>query len=112
MNYADLMKLQHPTHPEKNFAKFFLLATGETFYIEPVFNTQLLRLIEKFPNQEETIITYMIEVVQKEKKVIFTGNYEIPLVDQPDYIYRELTDITNHLNILLNDISRGSDYGD
>lgn len=112
MKYVELEKLLHPITPQKHMAKFFLLPSGETFYIEPVFHTQLLRLLEKFPTEEERIISEMLRVVKNEKQIIFTGNYEIPLVDQPGYIYRELIDITNHLGILLNDISRGSDYGD
>jgi hypothetical protein len=54
----------------------------------------------------------MLELVKRNKKVVFTGNFENPLTDVDNYIYLEVTDVTDTLQIYAEDKSRGSDYGD
>ena len=56
----------------------------------------------------------MIEVVKKNRKVVFTAEYEYPQTEPQDdeYIYLEIFDITDPLKIYVEDKSRGSDYGD
>lgn len=45
--------------------------------------------------------------------MIFTGEFEHPLTRADDeYIILEIFDITNRLQIFVEDKSRGSDYGD
>lgn len=39
-------------------------------------------------------------------------DYEVPLTHAENYIYQEITDITDSLGIFVEDKSRGSDYGD
>ena len=58
------------------------------------------------------IIDKMLELVKKNKKVVFTGNFENPLTEVDNYIYLEVTDVTDALQIYAEDKSRGSDYGD
>ena len=54
----------------------------------------------------------MEELVKKNKKIVFTGNFENPLTEIDNYIFLEITDVTDHLKIFAEDKSRGSDYGD
>ena len=54
----------------------------------------------------------MEELVKKNKKIVFTGNFENPLTEIDNYIFLEITDVTDHLQIFAEDKSRGSDYGD
>ena len=54
----------------------------------------------------------MIEVVKKNKKVVFVGNFEYPQTEVEGFIFLEVTDITDPLKIFVEDKSRGSDYGD
>ena len=55
----------------------------------------------------------MERVVLKNKKVVFVGTFEYPQTEvEDDYIFYEITDITNPLKIFVEDKSRGSDYGD
>ena len=87
---------------------------GETdFYIEPAFYTQL-KGFEDRHNQDnfQRILQRMIEVVKKNKKVVFVGNFEYPQTEVENYIFLEITDITDPLQIFVEDKSRGSDYGD
>ena len=77
-----------------------------------MFYTQLNRLEEIYPDKYNQIIDKMESIVHKNKKVIFTHDFESPYVNYDDFIYVEIEDITNHLHIYVEDKSRGSDYGD
>jgi len=112
MNYEEFHNLTLLNRNQPLLARLYSLSEEEFFYIEPVFYTQLTRILERFPAKEKVIVNYMLEIVQKEKRVIFTGDYEYPLIDKDNYIYRDIKDITDSLKIFVNDISRGSDYGD
>ena len=96
------------------FSNLYLLDSGERFYIEPVFYTQLMGFKDHYPEKMDEIINYLISVVKKNKKVIFTGCYDNPLTlpNEEGYIILEITDITDKLKIFVEDKSRGSDYGD
>ena len=94
------------------FCTLFELDDGSRFYIEPAFYTQLIGFKEKREEDYPRIINRMIEVVRKNKRVVFTSEYESPQTEVEGYIYLEITDITDPLNIYVEDKSRGSDYGD
>lgn len=85
---------------------------GNKFIIEPNFYTQLLGMKEHHLDKFDLIFKALLEVVEKNKRVIFTADYEFPACYKDDYIYREITDITDPLLIFVEDKSRGSDYGD
>lgn len=105
-----------PSIEDKNnpFSNLYVYPTGERFYVEPVFHTQLMGFKMHHPERFDEILKKIEEVVKKNKKVIFTGNYEYPQteVDDNEYIYLEINDITDALKIFVEDKSRGSDYGD
>lgn len=82
------------------------------FYIEPIFYTMLQGMLMHHKDKQDLIINKIKEVLEKNKKVVFCGDFENIYVDLPDYIYREITDITDPLLIFVEDKSRGSDYGD
>lgn len=95
------------------FCNRYFLDSGECFYIEPVFYTHLKGFKDLREKEYPQIIERMIEVVKKNKKVIFTGNFECPqTIADDDFIILEITDITDPLQIFVEDKSRGSDYGD
>ncbi len=85
--FKDLRKEEDKSNP---FSALYFLESGESFYLEPV----------------------MMELVKRNKKVVFTGNFENPLTEIDNYIYLEVTDVTDALQIYAEDKSRGSDYGD
>ena len=110
MNYEEFKDLEEIF--DSKFVKGFRYPNGETFYIEPAFYTQLIGFKEKREEDYPRIINRMIEVVRKNKRVVFTSEYESPQTEVEGYIYLEITDITDPLNIYVEDKSRGSDYGD
>ena len=112
MKYEEFKDLELLEDKKNPFCRLYRLPTGETFYIEPVFYTQMMGFKELRASEYHRIIDAMIEVVKKNKKVVFTANYECPQTEVEGYIFLEITDITNPLKIFVEDKSRGSDYGD
>lgn len=83
------------------------------FYIEPAFHTQMLGFKERHTAEDyNRIVNEIINVAKKNKKVVYTANYEYPQTEAEGFIYLEITDITDRLKIFVEDKSRGSDYGD
>ena len=111
MNDFDQYKIKKDNR--NPFCDLYELENGERFYIEPVFHTQLQGFFDYKNEDYHRIISKMLEVVRKNKKVVFVGNFEFPQTEvDDDYIFLEITDITDPLQIFVEDKSRGSDYGD
>ena len=111
-DYPELQHLKRETDPRNPFCALYFYPNGESFYLEPVFYTQLMGFKDHFPDQYHLIIEKMEELVLKNKKIVFTGNFESPLTEIDNYIFLEVTDVTDALQIFAEDKSRGSDYGD
>ena len=107
--FAHLTKQEDSNNP---FCALYLLDFGESFYIEPVFYTQLMGFKDHFPDKYHLIINKMLELVKKNKKIVFTGSFDNPLTAVDNFIFLEITDVTDLLKIYAEDKSRGSDYGD
>lgn len=97
---------------ESKFVKCFALPTGEKFYIEPAFYTQLMSLKEIYPNEFIKVIEQIKKVVKEKKLVSLVYDYENPFLPVEGSIYLEITDITDPIHVFYEDKSRGSDYGD
>lgn len=112
MIYEEFKHLKTIEDKNNPFSTLFELEGGERFYIEPAFYTMLRGFLDRLPNDYPRIIEAIFETVKKNKHVVFTANYEFPQTEVDDYIYLEVTDITDPLKIFVEDKSRGSDYGD
>lgn len=112
MIYKEFDHLQKLEDKENPFSTLFQLESGETFYIEPAFYTMLRGFLDRLPNEYPRIIDAIFETVKRKKKVVFTANYEYPQTEVDGYVFLEITDITDPLQIFVEDKSRGSDYGD
>ena len=112
MKYEEFKEYKIIEDKANPFSTLFELNGGERFYIEPVFYTMLRGFYDHHPDKYHLIIEEMIKVVKKNKHVVFTGNFDCPLTNVDDYIYLEINDITDPLQIFVEDKSRGSDYGD
>ncbi len=75
------------------------LEDGSRFYVEPNFYTQLHYVKDHFYDFYEQIIEKMIEIVKRNKKMIFTADFENPVVYKHDYFYRELDDVLGELRL-------------
>ena len=113
MIYEEFKQFKQLKDDKNPFCPLFVLDSGESFYVEPVFYTQLHGFKDRHSAEAyQQIINQMIDVVKKNQKVVFVGNFEYPQTDADGYIYLEITDITDPLKIFVEDKSRGSDYGD
>lgn len=112
MKYDEWSKLDIVKDDNNPFTPMYVYPSGEMFFVEPAFYTQLTYLKQIYPDRYRSIIDEMERLVKQSKKVIFTHDYEFPLIKRDDFIYLEITDVTDPLQIYVEDKSRGSDYGD
>lgn len=112
MKYIEFEHLKQIEDKDNPFCALYELEGGERFYIEPVFYTMLKGFKDHYPEKYQIIIDEIIEVAKKNKRVVFTGNFDCPLTNVEGYVFLEITDITDPLKIFVEDKSRGSDYGD
>ena len=85
------------------------------YYIEPGFISRVESFLARFGHDKEIPLKEeMRRQVVMYKKVCFVGTFELPLIHNlsEDYIYLELSDLLDRLGIIVDDNSRGSDYGD
>lgn len=94
------------------FATCYRNPDGSIFYIEPQFYTYLQGYKMLRPESYHLLLEKMDEVVKKNKKVVFIGQEENPLVECEGAIYLTAIDIANFCKVLVEDKSCGSDYGD
>ena len=112
MKIIEFSNLQEVMDPEYPFIPHYVLDDGSDFYIEPIFYTQLQGFKERHEDKYQIIIDALLERVRKNRKVIFVGDFESNVFEKEGYIILEITDITDPLQIFVEDKSRGSDYGD
>ena len=113
MNFEEFSKYKEVKDPNNPFCKCYHLDEC-IFYVEPVFHTQLMGFKMHYPDKFDEIMDAIEKVVRRNKKVIFTGNFEFPQTETNDdsFVLLEINDITDPLKIFVEDKSRGSDYGD
>lgn len=112
MKIEEFEKLKEIVDENNPLIPHYVLDDGSDFYIEPIFYSQLLGFKERHKDKYELIISSLLERVRKNKKVIFVGDFETNTFEIEGYIILEITDITDPLQIFVEDKSRGSDYGD
>ena len=112
MKYEEFKEFKLVKDEDNPFTPHFIIDEETDFFIEPMVFTQLAGFKERHPDKYDLIVSSLIDRVRKNKKVIFVGDYENYFTEKEGYIYLELLDITNPLQIFVEDKSRGSDYGD
>ena len=112
MKYEEFSQFNIVMEKDYPFTPHIIIDEETDFYMEPMVYTQLQGFKERHPDKYQQIIDAIIERVRRNKHVVFVGDYESYFTEVPDYIYLEITDITNPLQIFVEDKSRGSDYGD
>lgn len=112
MTYEEFKNYTRIENPLTSFARGYKLSNDEHFYIEPWFYTQFTRLKERFPERVGEMVDYMVESVRKYKYVVFTRDHENTIIKDERYVCIEIDDLIAALKIVIDDNSRGSDYGD
>lgn len=109
--FSSLKQLNDMANP---FANVYELDDGSIFYVEPIFYTHLQGFKERVSEDDyQRIINRIVEVAKKNRRVVYVGTFDFPQTEVDDsFIFLEITDITDPLQIYVEDKSRGSDYGD
>ncbi len=94
------------------FATCYENDDGSIFYIEPQFYTYLQGYKMLRPEGYQAILDKMDEIVRKNKKVIFQGDEEYPLIEKEGFIYLTAIDVADQAKVIVEKESRPSDYGD
>ena len=82
-------------------------------FIEPNFYTQLVFLKDYYRDNFDKIFNKIIEIALKNKKVIFTADFENPVVYKDGFIYRDINDILAELKLSFDNKSNpDSDWKD
>ena len=97
---------------KNRFATCYENDDGSIFYIEPQFYTYLQGYKMLRPERYQDLLDRMDEIVRKNRKVVFVGQEDNPLVDEEGFIYLTALDVADSIQVLVEDKSRGSDYGD
>lgn len=87
--------------------------TCGTLIMEPVYKRKLELYSEMHPNSEnyQRILNKMKEIINTNKCVVFVDDIDNSFTEL-EAIYIEFRDVLDLCQIDINDISRGSDYGD
>ena len=88
------------------------LEDGSKFYCEPAFVTQLENVLLFHKDDSQKIINELVRIVKKHRTVLFVHDFEVILVEVPQYTIFEIEDILNPIGVYPENKSRGSDYGD
>jgi hypothetical protein len=112
--YEEFINLKIIEDKNNPFSTLYELEDGSRFYIEPGFYSQMMGFKTHRKQEYPLIVNALLDTVRKNKKVIFTADFDIPQTEPNDdeYIILEILDITDPLQIFVEDKSRGSDYGD
>lgn len=98
---------------ENKNAVLYKIDNEHQFYIEPNFYTQLIYVKDHFESDYLKIVDKIIEIVKRNGKVIFTADFEHPVVYKDSYIYRELSDVLAELKLSIDNKSNpDSDWKD
>ncbi|MDD5885869.1 MAG: hypothetical protein PUC66_07615 [Erysipelotrichaceae bacterium] len=112
MVYPEFQQFIPFVDPANPFCNAYRTKEGHIFYVEPGFYEGMKGYEEKRAERYADLLAGIYEVIAKNEKVIFTWNFESPFVEKDGFLYREISDIADPLQIFVEDKSRGSDYGD
>ena len=107
--WQHLTQIEDKQNPAVNLYKY---EDGSMFYVEPPFYTQLRNLKAMYPESFQKIIIEMEKEVKRLKKVVFVYDFKYPFVDKDDFVYIDIHDLLDKTKGMVEDKSRGSNYGD
>jgi hypothetical protein len=112
MLYPEFSKYKSFVDPQNPLVNAYQTKAGDTFYVEPGFYMGLQGFEEKRAKDMPLIMKALEAMVALHHQVVFTADYENPFIEKTGYVYKEISDLTDPLQIYVEDKSRGSDYGD
>ena len=110
--YREWKNLRKEEDSKNPYTTKFVYDTNDIFYVEPVFYLKLQAFKLHHEDRYLDILNEMERIVKKNHLVVFIGDDEEEITEVDGAIYLTIQDITNPLQIFVEDKSRGSDYGD
>ena len=111
-NYPEWKDRQILIDLANRFATCYQNEDGSIFYIEPQFYTYHQGYKRLRPENYQKILDKMDEIVKKNRKVIFQGDEDYPLIEKDEFIYLTAMDVADQAKVIIEKESRPSDYGD
>ena len=107
----EITKIRDVNNP---FTKFYKCEDCGTLIMEPVFKRKLELFLEMHPDGigYNKIINKIKELIKNEKPIVFVDEVDTSFTEVENASYMEFRDVLDLCQIEVNDISRGSDYGD
>lgn len=99
MEMIEFDKYKKIIDPEYKNINLYELDDGSMFYIEPNFYTQLSYIKDHFFDKYDEVIDKIIEITKRNKKMIFTADFENPVVYKDGFYYREIGDILGEVKL-------------
>lgn len=112
MNYPEWADRQLMIDLRNKIAKCYKNKDGSIFYVEPGFYKAFEALKNIYPDRIDDVLRKMDELTSSNKKVVYVSDPDDPLVIVEKAKYITIFDLTDSIGLLLEDKSRGSDYGD
>lgn len=112
MNYPEWADRQLMIDLRNKIAKCYKNKDGSIFYVEPGFYKAFEALKNIYPDRIDDVLRKMDELTSSNKKVVYVSDPDDPLVIVEKVKYITIFDLTDSIGLLLEDKSRGSDYGD
>lgn len=112
MNYPEWADRQLMIDLRNKIAKCYKNNDGSIFYVEPGFYKAFEALKNIYPDRIDDVLRKMDELTSSNKKVVYVSDPDDPLVIVEKAKYITIFDLTDSIGLLLEDKSRGSDYGD
>lgn len=112
MNYPEWADRQLMIDLRNKIAKCYKNKDGSIFYVEPGFYKAFEALKNIYPDRIDDVLRKMDELTSSNKKVVYVSDPDDPLVIVEKAKYITIFDLTDSIELLLEDKSRGSDYGD
>lgn len=112
MNYPEWADRQLMIDLRNKIAKCYKNKDGSIFYVEPGFYKAFEALKNIYPDRIDDVLRKMDELTSSNKKVVYVSDPDAPLVIVEKAKYITIFDLTDSIGLLLEDKSRGSDYGD
>lgn len=112
MNYPEWADRQLMIDLRNKIAKCYKNKDGSIFYVEPGFYKAFEALKNIYPDRIDDVLRKMDELTSSNKKVVYVSDPDDPLVIVEKAKYITIFDLTDFIGLLLEDKSRGSDYGD
>lgn len=113
MKYPEFERLVNMVDLRNRFAACYRDENGNVFYIEPGFYKALQAIRNIYPDRYDEAIETVLLFASQNPITIFAQDGDNPIVEiEQKAVILSPADIIDRMGLIIEDKSRGSDYGD